>query len=83
MDKLTGIVVNKKSIAGTLQVPSKIPVHDKYEDYEGTYDVKPTISAQTLPTKKRSMENDLTIEAINYAEVDNPGGGKTVTIGYV
>lgn len=84
MDKLTGQIITQKTISGNVQVVSKIPfpVHDKYEEYEGAYNVIPRKVQQTLPTKQRSMEEDLTVDAINYLEVANPQGGKTVTIGF-
>lgn len=82
MDKITGQIIAQKIISGNVQVAKAVPVHDKYEEYSGTYNVIPRTSEQILPTKKKSMEDDLTVEAINYLEVMNPQGGKTVTIGY-
>lgn len=75
-------IVNKKSVTGIVDRPPTIPVHDKYDDYEGSYTVIPYTHEQTLPTKKKSMVEDLKIDAINYIEVTNPQGGKTVTIGF-
>lgn len=84
MDKLIGYVINnKKQITGKVSVAEKVPVHDKYPDYEGTYVVEPKTSEQVLPTKETSMEDDLTVNAIHYDEVSNLGGGKTATIGSV
>lgn len=92
MDKIIGQVITKKAISGSvdlrkiitgnIQIASQIPIHDKYEEYEGSYNVVPLIREQILPTKKRSMEDDLTVEAIHYLEAPNPEGGKTVTIGF-
>ena len=81
MDK-TGQLLVRKSIIGKVNVAEKVPVHDKYPEYEGSYQVTPLVSEQTLPTNKRSMEQDVTVEAINYLEVPNPQGGSTVTIGF-
>lgn len=75
-------VTNRKSISGKVYVAEKVPVHDKYPEYEGSYSVAPRVVEQTLPTKQKSMEEDMTVEAINYLEVTNPEGGKTVTIGF-
>lgn len=50
--------------------------------YDGSYNVIPRIVGQTLETKNKSMRDDVTVDPINYAEVTNPQGGKTVTIGY-
>lgn len=82
MDKLIGQIIVKKSISGIIDKPGAIPVHDRYPEYEGGYTVIPRKVEQTLPTKQKSMEEDMTVEAINYLEVTNPEGGKTVTIGF-
>lgn len=63
-------------------MPKAVEIHDKYPEYEGLYSVTPLVREQILPTKEKSMEEDLTVEAINYLEVQNPQGGKTVTIGF-
>lgn len=42
--------------------------------YKGSYDVTPDFSAQTLPTKNKSMSQDLIIEKIPMNEVSNPFG---------
>ena len=75
-------IINKKSITGIVDRPPTIPVHDKYDEYEGSYTVIPYTHEQTLPTMKKSMAEDIKVEAINFIEVDNPQGGKTVTIGF-
>ena len=46
------------------------------------YTVTPQIDEQVLPTKNKSMAEDLTIEAIPYSEVPNPSGGQTVCIAF-
>ena len=51
-------------------------------DYEGEYSVVPKISSFTLPTKDRSMTDDLTITQVPYEQVENPSGGDTVIIGF-
>lgn len=49
--------------------------------YEGSYTIVPKAwEDQTLPTEKRSMEQDVTVKEIPYGETANPYG-KTVTIG--
>lgn len=50
--------------------------------YEGEYDVTPKVREQVLPTKNKSMREDLTIYAIPYSEVSNPEGGETVNIAF-
>lgn len=50
-------------------------------DYTGSYTVTPKVTQVVLPTKNKSMVNDVTVFQIPFKEVDNPSGGKTVTIG--
>ena len=50
--------------------------------YTGDYVVVPRKIEQSLETSDKLMVYDVTIEAINYSEVDNLSGGKTVNIGY-
>ena len=49
--------------------------------YEGPYDVTPKIESQILATRNHTMRSDVTVFEIPYAEVSNPAGGKTATIG--
>ena len=49
--------------------------------YEGEYNVTPSFETQTLPTAKKILDKDVTIEEIPYTEVSNNSGGITVTIG--
>lgn len=49
--------------------------------YEGEYELTPVWKNVTLETKQKSMQEDVTMQAIPYAEVDNLAGGKTVIIG--
>lgn len=49
--------------------------------YEGVYEVTPRIVPQILETASRSMESNVTIQAIPYYEVDNVYQGQTVIIG--
>ena len=58
-----------------------IRVNYGYPEYEGVYDVTPSETAQILRTRETSMEADITVQAIPFAEVSNPAGGYTATIG--
>ena len=49
--------------------------------YVGEYEVTPQVYAQTLKTTRRYLTKDINIKSIQYAEVSNQTGGKTVTIG--
>lgn len=40
-------------------------------EYAGPYDITPLLSAQTLPTAKRLMQQDVIIEKIPQYEVSN------------
>lgn len=52
-----------------------------FPDYEGSYTVIPAIDAQVLPTRNRTMRNDMTVTAIPYTETSNLSGGYTAIIG--
>lgn len=49
--------------------------------YEGEYIVTPKVTAQTLPTAEKLMEDDVTVKSIPYFDVSNTVGGSTVYIG--
>lgn len=51
------------------------------EIYEGEYVVTPAVMAQTLPTAKKMLLNDVTVKEIPFFEVSNATGGTTVIIG--
>ena len=50
------------------------------EPYEGPHDVTPKVTAQTLPTAKKLMREDVSVRAIPYFDVSNPAGGNTIYI---
>ena len=56
------------------------PVYMGGEPYEGPYDVTPKVTAQTLPTAKKLMREDVSVRAIPYFDVSNPAGGNTIYI---
>ena len=49
--------------------------------YDGEYEVDPSFDTQVLQTRRKLMENDLTVNAIEVSRVSNQYGGKTVYIG--
>lgn len=63
---------------GEVKIVTVIPEKDQYE---GDYIVTPKISAQTIPTKKKYLIDDMTVKAIPYFNVSNTTGGSTVYIG--
>ena len=49
--------------------------------YDGSYEVTPLISHQTLETAGKLMGEDMQIKAIPFFETSNTAGGTTVYIG--
>lgn len=49
--------------------------------YEGSYEVIPKTTSQTLETAQRFLTEDVTVCEIPYAEVANNSGGNTVYVG--
>ena len=86
---LSGSISSNGKLSGTL-VGVKPPVISgeisddtiTHNTYDGDYEVYPRKVAQTLDTENKFMAHDVTIDAINYSEVDNASGGRTVNIGY-
>lgn len=50
------------------------------DPYTGDYTVTPKVEAQTLPTAKKLMADDLTVLGVPIYEVSNNSGGSTVYI---
>lgn len=53
------------------------------DPYGGEYEVVPSFSAKTLPTRDKRLLNDITIHSIPVSRTSNPAGGKTIYIGEV
>ena len=51
-----------------------------FPDYEGTYEVTPTMGEQVLPSRARTMRDDVTVHAIPYTQTTNESGGYTAII---
>lgn len=51
------------------------------EVYKGEYTVTPSVTDQLLLTKGKMLKDNMTFMAVPKQIVDNPSGGKTVTIG--
>jgi len=49
--------------------------------YDGEYVVDPSFDQQTLQTKNKTMEDDVTVNAIMVSRTTNLSGGYTVYIG--
>lgn len=48
--------------------------------YTGAYEVDPTVDGLVLETANKRMLKDVTVNPIGYSDVDNPEGGRTITI---
>ena len=48
--------------------------------YEESYEVTPTSGEQVLPTRSKTMRDDLTVHAVPYHSASNEAGGYTVSI---
>lgn len=64
----------------SMEVELGRPVYMGGEPYDGPYEVTPKVSAQTLPTAKKLMLDDVSVRAIPYFDVSNPAGGNTIYI---
>lgn len=51
------------------------------EVYRGEYTVTPTVTDQLLLTNEKMLKDNMTFKGVPKQIVDNPSGGKTVTIG--
>lgn len=78
---INGTLRSQEKLVGTVHV--KDTITENKETYSGDYVIKPSINRQTLETADKTMEKDLVIQAIPYAEVTNSANGITVTIGGV
>lgn len=76
---LSGTLVKKAQIVGNVGISTGVV--DVTEQYEGDYEVVPTVDGFTLPTRRKLMTQDLTIKEIPYYDVSNTSGGSTVYIG--
>jgi hypothetical protein len=72
---------NVKQESINFKVESAVTVGASGESYDGSYVVIPEVKEQQMKTKNKYMTDDVTIEAIPYAEVSNTSDGITVTIG--
>lgn len=85
---LTGEISKIGNLAGSLS-PEGIRISGEISSdilskktYDGPYSVVPRKVPQALETENKFMAHDVEIDQINYSEVNNPAGGKTVNIGY-
>ena len=51
------------------------------EPYDGPYTVTPDFETRELATKDKILKDNVTVDPIAVARVENPSGGKTIFIG--
>ena len=82
--QLKAVVSNTVSLIGKLNPTNKlqgiISAIEPVESYKGDYTITPKIDSQTMRTKNKKMEDNVTVLAIPYYETSNLTG-KTVYIG--
>jgi len=74
--KLVGLLSDAGQLYGELTIPDRLGTK-----YDGSYEIIPTADFQLMPTSDCYMEDDMIVHPIPYAEVSNPSGGYTATIG--
>lgn len=57
-----------------------MPIIEKPETYDGSYEVVPTLEGQVLETKDKLLKNNVTVTGIPIFETSNNAGGTTVYI---
>jgi len=78
--KLMGSI-RSSTILGNINIGTIEIVRRDLPDYDGSYEVTPTVGEQTFLTKDRSMHENFVVHKIPYFETSNPSGGYTAIIG--
>ena len=76
--------VGRKKAAFSLGTPAAIGIgfHVSVREVGGEpYDGPPDFETQELATKDRLLKDNVTVDPIAVARVENPAGGKTIFIG--
>lgn len=68
------------SISADVSLGRVTIIHSDMPDYEGEYEVTPSVEAQTLNTRNTTMREDVEIHKIPYFDVANEYG-RTIYIG--
>lgn len=88
INRLVGTISGKGDLSGTIASDKSVLSGEisnnilSYKKYLGPYTLIPRKIKQIFNTSDKVMTKDITLNAINYSEVDNLSGGKTVNIGY-
>lgn len=70
----------EKTLAGVVPGTLELQYVIDAPEYDGTYDVTPTVDGETLETAGKFMRDDVTVNAIPIFSVGNAAGGSTVYI---
>jgi hypothetical protein len=74
-----------KIVANLVGVVSKAKIYrsgyEEYQVYDGSYEVTPKVTEQSMYTKDKLMADDVKIKSIPFFSVSNETGGNTVYIG--
>lgn len=73
---IRGLIHNANILRGKI-ISGSVPI---YPDYEGSYDITPKSTSQTLNTENKVLRQDMLVESIPYYETSNEYG-KTIYIG--
>lgn len=65
----------------TFQNYHEVTIIGDVEYYNGEYDVTPLITAQTLYTRDKMMNDNVRIDMIPTREIENSSGGVTFIVG--
>ena len=81
---LKAVISNSVALTGRINSINKlqgvISVLEPVDSYKGDYIITPKVESQSIKTKNKKMEDNVTVLAIPYYETSNPTG-KTVYIG--
>ena len=73
---LTGQLAHEAHLVGSLTTAYTAGA----AEYEGEYEVTPTVDGLSLATRQKYMTDDVKIHAIPFFEVGNQSGGNTIYI---
>jgi len=74
------VSISPLSLSADVSLGRVTIIHSDMPDYDGEYEVTPSIEAQTLNTKNTTMRDDVEIHKIPYYDVVNQYG-RTIYIG--
>jgi hypothetical protein len=78
LPKMSGFVPKVDSLSGNVGAKT---INIGGKPYDGSYIVTPKVHEQKLETKGAVMNEDVTVRAIPFFNVENQGGGSTAYIG--